>query len=113
MPDRKRVDESLVRGNGAAQFAEPESAVLRQREVMPRASSCLAGERGQPCAQPLVDLRVVQERETMSGADVIAVLGLEQDPSAPAASGCSRDEHETVSNQTSQGKAWSLRCYGQ
>jgi len=50
----------------------------------------------EPFAQALVHLRVVQQREVVGGADVVAVFGLEWDPAGAAASGGAGSQNEDV-----------------
>ena len=59
----------------------------------------------EPFAQALVHLRVVQQREVVGRADVVAVLGLKWDPSGAAASGGARCQHEDVAEQAPEGMA--------
>ncbi|MGC1814505.1 MAG: hypothetical protein WA696_10240, partial [Solirubrobacterales bacterium] len=57
----------------------------------------------EPFAQALVNLGVVQQREMMGGAHVVAVLGLEWDAPRPAPPGGAGHKHEDVAEEAPQG----------
>ena len=57
----------------------------------------------EPFAQALVHLGMVQQREVVGGADVVAVLGLEWDSPGAAAPGGAGRQHEDVAKQAPEG----------
>ena len=68
-------------GRPSSQYRlRPEVARLHWHEVAPGTRRGSAAGLLEPLAQALVDLGVVQQREVVGGADVVAVLGLEWDP---------------------------------
>src|SRR3954468_21568703 len=72
-----------------------------QRFWRQRARSGSIRRRREPAVQPLVDRRVVQQREVVRPAEVHSVLGAERDTARPAAPGGARREDERVAEEPS------------
>ena len=76
---------------------------LHWHEVPPRTRRGSAAGVLEPFAQALVNLGVVQQREMMGGAHVVAVLGLEWDAPGASPSGGAGHKHEDVAEEAAPG----------
>ena len=85
-----------------APFTAPRTVDWRSRLAVVPSRRASGGDRErlgrscQPVVEALVDLGVVQQREMVGGADVVAVLGLEWDPPGAALSRGAGCQHEDV-----------------